>query len=487
MAPQTFMLKLFKKHKLLIIVILLSIPLFFRMLKFGMYSTQDFHLFRLHQFDKCIQNFQIPCRWAPDAGLSYGEPIFNFYGQLSYLIGEVYYKISGSLINSVKFLFIFSLVGSGISMYLLAKKLWMNEYSALISSLIYLYAPYRSVDVWVRGALPEAMSFVIFPIVILSIEYRSFFLLSISSAVLILNHNLSFIIFLPLIIIWLVYRKYWKGFICLVVAAMLSAYYILPVIFESKFINLNSTISGYFDFHNHFVELRQLLLSNYWGYGASVWGNGDGLSLAIGYVQWILPILILIYLFIKKSLFKQKEYLLLIILGWFALFLTHNKSTPIWEILPFMKYIQFPWRFLGIALFCFSLSSGLLINLVKNKYVLSGILVLVAYSLMHSASNFRPDIWYPVDDNYYLTGAEWDRQRTASIGDFWPKFGHAIPETPGDGQYINYFPGWNKEPNSEGLISSNEAFFSNTPVRSVGNIISIVSILGLIIWRKKLE
>lgn len=127
------MLKTIKKNIFVILVIFLSIPLFWKMLSFGMYSTQDFHLFRLHEFNECVQRLEIPCRWSQNAGLGYGEPLFNFYGQISYAIGEVYYLISGSFINSIKFLFIVSLVGSGVSMYFLAEKIWRNHFSSLLS------------------------------------------------------------------------------------------------------------------------------------------------------------------------------------------------------------------------------------------------------------------------------------------------------------------------------------------------------------------
>ena len=83
-----------------------------------------------------------------------------------------------------------------------------------------------------------------------------------------------------------------------------------------------------------------------------------------------------------------------------------------------------------------------------------------------------------------MTGAEWDRQRAASIGDFWPNFGHEIPDKPSDGRYINYFPGWvGAEPHG-GLIPSGVVEFKDTPVRELGNIISLVS-FGLLIWKRK--
>lgn len=465
-----------RKYKFLLLVILLSIPAFFRMLKPGIFSMQDFHLFRLYEFDKCVKLLQIPCRWAPDAGLGFGEPLFNFYPQLSYAIGEVYHLAGGTFVDSLKFLFILSFIGSGVAMYFLAKHLWKNEWGALISAALYLYAPYRAVDVWVRGALPEALSFVLFPLIILAIEKRKVLVFGLLFSALILTHNLSALMFLPIVLVWTAYRKYWKGFWGFVIAAGLSAFYLLPVIFESKFINLASATQEYFDFRAHFLTLKQIFLDFSWGYGGSTWGEGDGLNLSVGIIQWILPAVIAVVLVFRKKILERKEFLTFFILGTIFLFLTHNKSTFLWQVLPFMKYIQFPWRFLGVAVFCFSLASGALVGLLNKKFVIFVATGVTFLSLIFNFSFFRPDLWYEVEDLYFTSGPEWDRQRTASIGDFWPNFGHEIPTSPSDGKYINYFPGWNKEPDENGLILVEGARFSNTPIRIVGNIISLVTL-----------
>src|SRR3972149_11736898 len=109
-----------KVHKWFL-VILLSLPIFWRLLPFGIHSMQDFHLFRLYEFDKCVESLQIPCRWAPDAGLGYGEPLFNFYSQLTYVFGEVIHLVGFSLIDSLKGLFILSFILSAVSMFFLSR------------------------------------------------------------------------------------------------------------------------------------------------------------------------------------------------------------------------------------------------------------------------------------------------------------------------------------------------------------------------------
>src|SRR5258708_3218762 len=294
------------KGKFVILIIFLSIPTFFLMLRFGIFSMQDFHIFRLIEFDKCLQHLQIPCRWAQDSGAGYGEPIFNFYGQFPYWVGEIFHLISFSKIDSIKILFILSFVLSAIGMFFLSRKIWKNDLSALISSVIYLYAPYRAVDVWVRGALPEAISFVFFPLIILVMENylekrkrKNLLIFSLLFGLLVINHNLSIVLFAPFLIVWIVFRflqiREIRPFVELALAGifsgLLSAFYILPVIFESKFIDINSTTLGVYDWRANFVTVYQLFVSRFWGYGGSTWESGDGLSLSVGQMQWILPMI----------------------------------------------------------------------------------------------------------------------------------------------------------------------------------------------------
>ena len=121
-----------KQFKFLLLVILLSIPAFFRMVRSGIFSMSDFHLFRLYEFDKCVKAMQIPCRWAPDAGLGYGEPLFNFYPQLPYAIGEIFHLLGFTFVDSLKILFTLSIIGSAIAIYFLAKHLWKSQWAGIV-------------------------------------------------------------------------------------------------------------------------------------------------------------------------------------------------------------------------------------------------------------------------------------------------------------------------------------------------------------------
>lgn len=522
----------------LIAIVVLVVPTFLGMLRPGIFSTQDFPFIRLMEFDRCVKDLQIPCRWSPDIGIFWGEPLFNFYSQLIYLLGEIIHLVGFSLIDSLKTVFIFSFVLSAISMFFLSRKIWKNNLAGLISGVVYVYAPYRAVDVWVRGNLAEAFSFVVFPLIILAFEgiiekgrLRDYIFFGVSLAFLVLTHNLSIVLFLPFLAVWMVYRilhkKRWSVIPGLIFGGIwsfgLAAFYILPALGESKFVDLESTTRGYFDFRAHYVTVYQLLISRFWGYGGSTWGSGDGLSLAIGIVQWLLPLaLVGIFVLSRKKGFWG-TLLILTLVGWFYLFLAHNKSTFIWEVLSLMKYIQFPWRFLGQALFAFSIAVGAASLIFKKtlKRYLTAFTVIVLVMVLNYSS-FRPDLWYSYKDSDLTTGDRFIEQTRASIGDYWPKSGSLIPKDPAPDSFknqklvykksnqvkyellglnsevvfpINYFPGWQGYSDGKKLetFASNKGLvsvrnpgrevilrFEDTSIRKIGNYITIVSLFGFI-------
>jgi hypothetical protein len=535
--------------KKIILLILLAVPSFALMLRQGIYTTHDFHPFRQYEFDRCIQDKIFPCRWAADSGMGYGEPVFNFYGQFPYWVGELYHLVGFSLIDSVKLVFITSLICSGIFMYLFSREHWGN-WGGLLSAVFYIYAPYRAVDVWVRGALPEALAFTLFPLILyflhqyLKLHRRPYllgFILSVSA--LIITHNLSAFMFLPFLAAYYFYiswsNRSWPALKAILPAGLVSlvlvAFYLLPVIFESRFTTLARTTADYYMFQNHFATLNQLFISRFWGYGGSTWGPNDTMSFSVGYLHWVLPLAVVAFLLVSRRLRSaiSIRFLFFAALGLFAVFLTHGKSEIIWKIVPGMPYVQFPWRFLSVVDLFLSLSVGV-IPLLWPKFYRPLVFLLIVAVITLNYPFFRPDIWRPINDAQQYSGALWDEQRASSLQDYWPSFAAKqpvaiAPELPqfigGSGEIIAvrkqsqsarydintvsesnlifstvYFPGWTARLDGQpleigpsgdlALITARvpagshnvRLIFSNTPVRDLGNWISLVTLLGLLIW-----
>jgi len=548
-----------KKEKLCLILLLcllifLIVPAFWRMLKPGIFSMHDFHIFRLFEFHKCISDLIFPCRWAPDSGFGYGEPLFNFYGQFPYILGEPFILAKLSILTTIKILFIFSLLGSAISMFFLTHYLFKSNLAAAISAILYVYTPYRAVDVWVRGALPESLAFVFFPLILLFfnkyvIEEKRKNLLIFSSllALLVITHNLSFLMFLPFLAVWSIYflatEKKWFLLKNFIIASFLTigiaAFYLLPVIFEGKLVSLGKTTQDYYNFRAHFTTLNQLLISRIWGYGASQFGPDDSLSFSVGHLQWILSLLLLVFVAVTKKFKKYFLVILFIALGWFALFLTHGRSLPIWNVAKPVSFIQFPWRYLTMAVLFFAIAEGSVVLFFKNRILRIFVAtIIIALAIILNFSYFREDLWFNISDFEQFSGARWQEQIASAVNDFWPKYAEVVPNSQaprvpvfleGEGKVVSfnkrshsvaadiivstetaivqfptvYFDGWRSAdkgtseiypsgdfgqitaiiPQGEHLVSLR---LTNTPVRTLGNLLSLVSvIIFLVLFLKK--
>jgi hypothetical protein len=560
-----FIKSLFKSKEFLAFVIVLiagilaSRTLLFQKGYFNMHD--DLQIMRQLEMEKCFNDFQIPCRWVPDMGYGFGFPLFNFYPPLPYLVGEIFRLLGFSFIVTVKLTFALSLIASGIGMYYLAKQ-FFGRFGGVISAIFYIWAPYHSVDVYVRGAMNEAWALIFFPLIFLfsykliskkkNETIRWLILLALSWFGLLVTHNLMVIIFTPIFgfwcLLWMWKEKNFKIISKIIISGILalglSSYFSLPAIFENKFTQVKSQLTGYYEYIAHFVSINQLLITRFWGYGPSVWGvKDDGMPFQVGHIHWIITLVILIlwligfYLIKNKKLklknLKTTDYLILFLflVGWFAVFMTHNKATLIYKLISPLALVQFPWRFLTIVIFSFSFLAGSIILFIKNKYFLSA---LIFFVILFNWNYFLPEHGKlgKLTDGEKLSGVAWDMQQTAGIYDYLPIWAETAPKEPqkviaeivsGMGEITNTeektnfakfkiettgstvrinifkFPGWKvyidgKEvdyfvPKEEkwGRMwivvpdgkHSIEAKFVDTPVRTVSNLISLVSWLGL--------
>lgn len=519
----------------------------------------DLQMMRQLEMEKCFADRQIPCRWVPDMGFGYGYPLFNFYPPMPYYFGQIFRWLSFSFVDTAKILFILQFLLSGLTMFLLGSEIW-GIAGGLLSAVFYVWAPYRSVDVFVRGAMNEAWSFVWFPLILWSLKklidsgkFKHLAYLSFSFAMLLTTHSIMAVIFVPAMIVWTLYWLYWpiigkklnwsligKFFLSAVWAIGLAAFFTLPMFFEQKFVHIETMFSGHYDWRAHFVSIKQMFLSRFWGYGPSTWGIDDGMPFPVGQIHWILGVVILIVVFFRAR--KKVLPALLVFLGIGYAFLAHQRSVFIWRLLPFLQMAQFPWRLLtGAALFL-SLAVGYL-GRISKKFVLLLVLIVVAWNW----SFFRPEKMGPLNDAEKFSGEAWRIQQVAAIYDYLPKSAYRAADNPpaeswqlraGKLSEVNnvekgtnwffwqgvveeesvievniiYFPGWKvwldgklivpEVDNDLGTMKINlpkgqhklNLRLTDTPIRSWANLISLVSwwllLFGIFKWKltpKKLK
>lgn len=531
-------------------------PTISSLFKYGYFPMHDdMQAMRVLQMDKCIKDGQIPCRWVPDMGYGYGYPQFNYYSPFPYYVMEIFHVLGLSILDSVKAGFVVSVLLSAFGMYLLGKSLW-GKWGGFISSFYFVFAPYRALDMYVRGAVGEFWAMGFLPIIFWSAKETlggsktARIWLAISLAGLLTSHNITSLIFLPILILWISFNYFTKkpknekliavfGSICWGFA--ISAFFLLPALLEKSFVHIETLTQGYFNYLAHFVSIGQILFSSIWGYGSSELGPYDDLSFSVGILHWILPLMIIFLLTILK---KKKELVLVIFfvsLGIGALFFTHQKSVFIWQSIPILSLIQFPWRFLTLATFCFSVSVGALALLIPQNFKFRNLFLLIFILLVISfnASFFRPREWLQINDQDKFSGELWEKQLTISIFDYLPIYAKyppskKAPGTPlairGEAELVYgekgtnwqkwninvssnsailefplyYFPGWKvwidgneaeiDYKNELGLITVSIAMgehtvvarLTDTPVRSFANILTFagLALIPIVIFQK---
>jgi len=433
-----------------LILVLITLPAVRFLIIPGQYwnMQDDMQIVRQLEFEKCLKDGQIPCRWVPDLGYGYGYPLFNFYPPLPSIIGQLFRWLAFPFMETVKAQALLHFFIAGITMYLLIKDLYKSRFAAIFSAIFYIYAPYRALNIYVRGAMNEAWASVFFPLIFLftkkiifSPSLNTTILLSLSITGLLLSHNAMALIFFPFTLVWIIYwlfrynqitkiKSYLHLLLSGVLGISLSAFFTLPVLFETKYVQINTMFQNYFSYLAHFKSLYQIFISNFWSDGPSVWGGGDGMSFMIGYLHWFLPLLILfhfLYQLIIKKRINTRLILpsLLCLLGFISLFFIHGRSAPVWNLFKPLQIIQFPWRFLNPATFLLTVSLSVIpvylskaIN-QRKSIIISLILIVMVFAT--NISHFYPVTSGPLTDQQKFSGLAWRNLVTGGIYDYLPK------------------------------------------------------------------
>lgn len=532
---------------LIFFVILASIPLILPYLHAGYFPTHDgeWAVVRLADMFRTLRDFQIPARYSGNLNFGYGYPLFNFDYPFPYYFAVLFHFAKISFVDSMKITFAITIPLSAIGMYLFSKKLWGSSLGALTSSILYIYIPYRMVDLYVRGSIGECIAFAVAPFLFFSV-YKVYTATSeniwvvVSAflyAILITSHNIMAVLFsipLGIFFLYLVFqnkKRLLPLLVSLVSGMLLSSFFMLPALFEKGNIILSKTPIA--DRSIYFVNLMQLVNSP-WGYGVPADPKG-AFTYQIGWGQIAMFVLIILAIatgFFSKNKDNFKLYLatifaILIVLLSLLLF---QESNIIWQNTPLLKEINYPWILIGIIGFLIASSTGFIFS---NKIFAVLGLLLAAASIYLIYPNAHPSSYVDRGDNYYLT----NQATTTSSNEVMPVWVTKMPTkmfeskaqiVKGDGKISNigyksnkvsfdfnsdspavvrvseiYYPGWRAFSNgsekaifynnSQGLMdiklnSGNQNVqlnFSETPERYVADFISVTILVLLIIYSLK--
>jgi hypothetical protein len=523
---------------------LFSFPILLPYLHKGYFPTHDgeWAVVRASEMVREIKDKQFPPRMSGYLNFGYGYPLFNFAYPFPYYVSTFIHFFHVGYVDSIKLTFAISIVLSAFFMMLASSYLWKNMFAGIISGVLYLYFPYRFVDLFARGSIGETVAFVFFPLLIFFLLkiYRKKSILAIiggafTFAALITTHNIMAVYFL-LIAAFFIGALWYQGglkkiyglLFSLFLGLLLSTFFWFPALFEKHNIILSRIPIA--DRNLYFVTLPQLLTPHF-GYGVPT--EKDGFSYYIGWPQTILFILILGVLIlilqrkkIQEAAKLQSVFISFIFLTVLFIVMMFSFAAPVWK-LPILSEINYPWTLLGPLGFLFSLLSGFLMTQKKWLQITTGLATIAAVLLFLPYA--KPEYFVDRGDNFYTS----NNDTTTSSDELMPVW---VTEKPAatiaekvtldkqkgsieNIQYssknisftanllsqtvirINtiYYPGWhlfvdNKEAdinykNQNGVMEiavpsgshTISDYFSETPLRKISDIVSITTLLGLLI------
>lgn len=523
----------------------------------------DTQVARVVVMGRALREGQFPVRWVSDLGYGYGYPLYNFYAPLPYYFGGTLHAFGVDSIVATKTMFAAGILLAVVFFYFFADYIF-GTISAIVGTLLFSYAPYHAVQVYIRGAVGEYWAIAFAPLILwgfsLIVKKKTSIGIvvgGIGFACVIVSHTILGFLTSGLVIggillysLYAFIRKSFDAqlmmhlFMSVLLGFGLSAFFWLPAFVEMGSTSVSSMISrAPTNFFDHFVCPLQLWDSP-WGYAGSAPGCVDGMSFKLGKLQLIVTMIAALMWVVSLKNKKKSTITAMATIGVILFVLSVvgmiDVSKSLWLIVPFVSFIQYPWRLLAFVMLAMGISASFFISTIQQRtHQILLAIVVVGICLFMNAKLFAPQYLYAQDSKAFETTDEL-RFRISKISDEYlppgikkpisaseiitaPIIGNenlrvteitdsdtnykAILESNIDQQTVfqkAVFPGWIYKIN--GLLvrptivqgeprmvlskgkSTFEASLTNTPIRIVGNVLSVISFVlvgGVLTYGKK--
>jgi hypothetical protein len=322
-------------------------PFFF----FGTPSGHDveFHLYSwLEVLTQWKHGIFYP-RWAALAHFAYGEPRFVFYPPASWTLGALLSAAFPWSVASRIYIWIV-LVAAGVSMFVLARR-WFDRRDAIFAAVLYAVNPYHLVIVYWRSAFAELLASCLVPVLLLFVlkavdEGRRAIvpLALVLAAAWLTNAPAAVMIHysIALLLVYFAWRRrsprllFVVGAAAVALGACLAAFYLLPAIYEQRWINIAESVSAGSRPADNFLFIH------------TTDADHDAFNRIITWVALLEVALILVAAWMSRHWRQTHRELWTALLTWATAcsLLMFSVSAALWTLLPKMQFMQFPWRWL---------------------------------------------------------------------------------------------------------------------------------------------
>lgn len=422
--------KIVREHSVYLLIIgcfalLGSLPFFHE----GLYTAHDIwhQVARIFHYTQAIKDGQLFPTWISTLSQGHGYPLFIFSYHMPWIVGTPLALLGIDIQLVLKILFVSSFYASGVALYAVAWHLTKHKIAATTAAILYLFAPYHFLTMYVSAAIGTQFQFVVLPLLFLGASWIldkkpriGVLLLALTTAAGILSHLITFAFMFFALILYVCYsfkftnipqHRKRKVIVLLVysifLGLLLVSFYLIPFVAYKDAIIASLPGNGFTDIYkSNFVTLMQLLYSK-WGFGPIISNAKDGeISLQVGIAQWIAVATTIGIAFIallkKKKVNTQAFFFTTLFIA--SIFGMMEISKKLWEVTTRFVAFDYPFRLLIIAVFAGSILSALAIAAFKKyKYLpITLALVLVVIAGYTNRNHIRVNLYTDVETSLYV-------------------------------------------------------------------------------------
>jgi hypothetical protein len=423
------------------------------------------HLHRLAQLDRAVQGGLLYPRWLPDMAFGFGFPLFNYYAPLSYYLLLPLLALGVSTQIAMQAGYAVALLAIGGGTYLWTRDLFGRP-AGMVAAVAAAYGPYILYDVHHRGVLPEVWGLAWLSLTFWSLHRlvsrpgrRPLALTTLFYAALLTSHNILALVGTPLllgyaaILLWTLRAQAaranqesvaaenetaassaWRfsllPLLALLLGLSLTAFFWLPAFAEKELVQIEQLYLPQ-DLHygNHFLSLPQLAARPKAADTALI--NME-LTFSLGWPQLLLALLCWLPFGNARPFDEVQRRHRLLLTGALSLMVVMMLplSRLLWDNVPLLLFVQFPWRFLGPATLFLAVLAGAAVARLpapSSRWVLLSLAALILFGLPWLfPSRYAPEADpTPVDLIRFegRTGA----LGTTSAGDYLPVTVQTVP------------------------------------------------------------
>lgn len=360
---------------ILLLIFIISVFLVFDLfVNVGRSANMDglVHITTIAQFTDAFKSGDFPVVWL-DGFANYGLPIGMFAQPASIYLGMLINLFVNDPVLAFNIVGFIAILLSNIFYYYFLR-LYFKPLYAFLGTLLFCFAPFRIIDLYIRGAIPETFSTIFLPLTLISIYHlvqkkklSAFFFLVLSLTGIVFTHPMTLVtysfIFIPYFLFNLIQvfgfkitrqsLQYLGLFILAIILAVgLVGYYVIPLNLEIKYVYYGSQQSYLVD--NQFMGFASYFDPNwYYFYKDDVFPRGhfiqSGLLETIG---MLLGVGIVLFRLFTGKVKKQLTILdFAVITCLVIVFMTTQYSDILYQKIHILGNIQFPWRMSSALIF----------------------------------------------------------------------------------------------------------------------------------------